>query len=756
MNARRLGNGQSVLSNDGSHKQRLETVRRRTPDGHVPPSIRSSGYETAKEDDGSAMKAINRPFTDIINGNRQFIIPVFQRDFSWTREQCEQLWRDVKRASNGEADGAHFMGSIVYIGADLSSAAFQSWLLIDGQQRLTTLTLLLIALRDHIKASSWSGGDDGPTTAKIDDYYLKNRHESGQRQYKLVLRRRDNATLQALIARQDPLELEGIHSELIIDAYKHFRSALQEQSCNPEDVYQGIARLNIVDVTLDRGVDNPQLVFESMNSTGIDLRQSDLVRNFLLMGLEESEQTRLYDEYWSKIESLFRTSQNALDWFLRDYMALKQGLAQQIRLDRVYGEFKTFRNRNGGRPLEELLVDMARVARTYASFLGIAPMVRPWLSEPMSHMRSLNTTQGLLIMRLYEYHEKDSLSQEEFVRAVELIESYLLRRAVLGLQTRGYWSVFARIAHDLDPNSVFDSLQVELARLRGNSRYPSDEEFRKGIREHDLYGLRVCKHILDRLENAGFHEPSPVQKYSIEHVMPQEIKGARQWQEMLGSNWAECHETHLHRLGNLTLTAYNSTYSNRPFEEKKSVEGGFRQSAVRLNEDVRDQTRWTATEIEARGARLATRALGIWPHHEADAQSIQAADVRELRKRSAKQNASELEMDDVVRQMLDEIRTSIRGFTEVIEVIERKSVCCYGPEFFAELMPMRQSVRIILPLDFSEVEKSDGLSVHDASTWRFVPNRVHTDSELLVDVWGLEGIAAVTSMIRRALDQSRQ
>ena len=702
------------------------------------------------------MKAINRPFTEIINGNRQFIIPVFQRNFSWTREQCEQLWRDVRRANTGEADGAHFLGSIVYIGADLSSAAFQSWLLIDGQQRLTTLTLLLIALRDHIQASSWSGGDDGPTTAKINDYYLKNIHESGQRQYKLVLRRRDNDTLQALIAGQDSSELGGEYSDLLVEAYEYFRSALLEPSCNPEDVYRGIARLNIVDVTLDRGIDNPQLVFESMNSTGMDLRQSDLVRNFLLMGLDESEQTRLYDEYWSKIESLFRTSENALDWFLRDYMALKRGLTQQIRLDRVYGEFKTFRNRDGERPLEELLVDMARVARTYASFLGIAPMVRPWLAEAMSHMRSLNTTQGLLIIRLYEYHEKDLLSQDEFVRAVELIESYLLRRAVLGLQTRGYWSVFARIAHDLDPDSVFESLQVELARLRGNNRFPSDEEFRRGLKEHDLYGLRVCKHILDRLENVGYQEPSPVQEYSIEHIMPQEIKGERQWQEMLGSNWAECHETHLHRLGNLTLTAYNSTYSNRPFEEKKSVQGGFRQSAVRLNEDVRDQTRWTATEMEVRGDRLATRALGIWPHHEADAQSIQAADVRELRERAAQQNASELEMDDAIRQLLDEIRTSILGFTEVIEVIERKSVCCYGPEFFAELMPMRQAVRIILPLEFSEVEKADGLSVEDASTWKFVPNRVHTDSDLLVDVWEMEGIAAVTSMIRKALDQSRQ
>ena len=130
------------------------------------------------------MKAINRPFTDIINGNRQFIIPVFQRDFSWTREQCQQLWRDVRRASAGEADSGHFMGSIVYVGADLSSA-FQSWLLIDGQQRLTTLTLLMIALRDHIQATGWSGSDDGPTAARVDAYYLKNVHESGHRQYKL-------------------------------------------------------------------------------------------------------------------------------------------------------------------------------------------------------------------------------------------------------------------------------------------------------------------------------------------------------------------------------------------------------------------------------------------------------------------------------------------------------------------------------------------------------------------------------------------
>ena len=237
--------------------------------------------------------------------------------------------------------------------------------------------------------------------------------------------------------------------------------------------------------------------------------------------------------------------------------------------------------------------------------------------------------------------------------------------------------------------------------------------------------------------------------------MPVGITSAPQWQDMLGESWKEIHETWLNRLGNLTLTAYNSKYSNRPFDEKKNIEGGFRQSAVRLNRDVRDQARWTANEIDARGERLANHALEIWKHHEADAASIQAADIRDLRTRAARRNSNQLTMTDDVRHLLDGIRESVSEFAEVIEVIERKSVCCYGPGFFAELLPMRYSVRIILPLEFSEVEKPDGLDIHDASTWRFVPNRVHIDSNLLVDVGDQSDIPAVTPMIRQALDQSR-
>ncbi|MCY4166479.1 MAG: DUF262 domain-containing protein [Gammaproteobacteria bacterium] len=699
------------------------------------------------------MQASNEPFAKIIDGPKQFVIPVFQRDFCWTFEQCEQLWRDVKRAAERTIDSGHFMGSIVYIQGE-GRASCPIYLLIDGQQRLTTLTVLMVALRDHIQATNWSGSDDGPTTEKLNTCYLKNTAESGQKRYKLVLRRRDKATLQALIDEKNPSELEAESSELLVEAYKFFRSALQASDSDPEKVYQGVARLNIVDVTLSRNVDNPQLVFESMNSTGIDLRQSDLVRNYLLMGLRESEQTRLYNEYWSKIESFFRASGSAFDGFLRDYMALEQGLKQQIRGDRTYDEFKSFWNSEAEKPLEDLLSDMVRVGRTYASFLGIATMQRPWLADAMSHMRSLNTTQALLVMRLYDSHEKDRLSREEFIRAVTLIESYLLRRAVLGLQTRGYWSVFARIAHDLNPDSVFESLKAAFARLGDNYRFPSDQEFSRELQERDLYDLRVCKHALDRLENFEHSEPSPVANYSIEHVMPQEI--TPEWEKMIGENAAEQHAAWVHRLGNLTLTAYNSKYSNRPFGEKKDIKGGFQDSAVRLNRDIKDAERWTPKEIDARGKRLAAQALQIWPHHKADATSIQEAERRDLIKRASKHNPSELKMDKAARQVLDRILASVRRLGDVIEVIEQRSVCCYyGTSFFAEILPMSGYVRVMLPLDFNEVAKPEGLNVSDSSSWKFVPNRVHTDSNLIVDVRDEAKVAALIPMIRQALDQSR-
>ena len=699
------------------------------------------------------MTAVNAILTRLLDGTKQFVIPVFQRDYSWTTEQCYDMWKAIVSASESDGNGGYFLGSIVYVQTDPSGATFQSWLVIDGQQRLTTLTLLLIALRDRIEDTSWAGGDDSPTADRINQYFLKNVLEPGDRSYKLLLRRADEMTLKTLIDGGDVSDLRENKSETLSNAYGFFVEQWKEPGVDFDKLYHGIGRLHVVDVTLDRDIDNPQLVFESMNSTGVDLSQSDLVRNYILMDLGESEQTRLYDIFWSKIEGYFRASRNAFDSFLRDYIALRTKTSKQTRSDRIYDAFKGFWRPDSDR--QDLLEDMSRLARMYASFRGIEPILDAKLGAAMRNMRSLNITQGLVIMRLYECHYGKLLSLDEFVHAIRLIESYLFRRAVLGLQTRDYWAVFARVAHGIESNGAFDSLQVALARLRDNYRFPSDFEFSRALREINLYDLRICKHTLDCIENADQREPSPVHDYSIEHIMPQNIAGVEDWQRMLGEDWHDVHAKWVHRLGNLTLTAYNATYSNRSFQAKKEVDGGFLQSAVRLNQYVREQEQWTEIEMEQRGNTLAAGALDIWPYHNVNEAEIQALDVQDLQNRAAERSVDELVLSERVRTLLDTTLGRVRELGSVIEIIEHKSVCLYCSGFFAELLPMGSRLRVLLPLEFSEAENPSGLSFEDASTWKFVPNRVHGECELLIDITQDSQVTDVIPMIRQALDQAQ-
>ncbi len=693
------------------------------------------------------MQAINNPFVALVNGTKQFIIPAFQRDYSWTTEQCQQMWNDIVRA--GKVDGDHFMGSIVYV-EDNASGVFSSWLVVDGQQRLTTLTLLMIALRDHIQKTGWAGQE--PTKAQIDAYFLTNEHEKGDRKYKVALRRHDDSTLKALVDERDPSESDNC-SELIIEAYRFFREKLNKPEADPALVYRGIGRLNIVDVTLHRPMDDPQKVFESLNSTGVDLTQSDLIRNYLLMGLPEPEQTRMYDLYWSKIETLFREVGSSPDAFLRDYIALEQGTTTQARADRIYAEFQEFWKPSDTTSLEDLLNDLVRFARYFAFFLQPDRIDSKPLSAAMRQVRSLGSAHAMLVMRLYFLFDERALTHDAFVRALDTISSYLVRRSVLGMQTRGYWSVFARITHSIKDEDPLTSLLVALAR-RQNYRFPADDEFISALQENDLYRLRICWHILSQLENAGQNEPSPVSEYSIEHVMPQYIDNVPEWIDMLGKDWEEVHRKWLHRLGNLTLTAYNSTYSNRPFHEKKTVKGGFEQSAVRLNRLVAQRTNWTASEMEERGRALAHRALEIWPHHDANEELILVEEIRELRARSASRSLNQTDLNARVAEIIDGMRAAMVELGESIEVVERHSVCFYNAQsatFFVELLPMAGYIRILLPIDFEEVDDPQRMA-RDVTAWKFLPNVVHRDCGVFIDVESNESIPSAVAMIRQAFN----
>ena len=392
----------------------------------------------------------------------------------------------------------------------------------------------------------------------------------------------------------------------------------------------GIASLKIVEVTLNRDYDDPQFVFESLNDTGVDLSPGDMVRNYLLMRLEEQEQTRLYTEYWSKIEGHFRDDKGQINdgefnSFLQNYLALKrQERRRPAPANRIYEEFKRYKNILAETALEELLADIRRFAGYYAAFQGRAAIPSPGLADAMRYTRRRGTSPMPLILRLWDcFDYQRTLTEKEFIQALGIIESYLLRRVVMGFQTRwnSYWSIFAGLAHSIGDKPLLEPLRREIAAIESwnwHWRFPRDGEFAKELQERDLYRLGIiCKRILERLENFETKEPSPTAHLSIEHIMPQQP--GQEWQEMLGDAWREIHGAWLHHLGNLTLTGYNPEMSNRAFEDKKTIPGGFKESAVRLNQPVAEQPKWTATEMETRGNRLAQQALRIWPHPRSNA-----------------------------------------------------------------------------------------------------------------------------------------
>lgn len=699
------------------------------------------------------MKALDSPFTKIINGTTQFVIPVFQRDYTWDAEtQCAQLWRDVLRASRTSGERGHFLGSIVYIATGDSLAGFTRWMLIDGQQRLTTLTLLLAALRDHIREIKWTGGENDPTPKRIEAYFLKNVQEEGDREQKLVLRRHDQATLRAIL---DGKELPKDASEHVRDNYNYFREQLSV--VDPADVYRGIGRLVIVDVSLDRQTDDPQLIFESLNSTGVDLSQADLIRNFILMRLPEKEQTDLYETYWSKIEALFQGSEWTFDAFARDYVALKTQASKQEKAAEIYYAFREFfptlRETSGG--LDKALANMLRHARHYAAF-SIGRDVAGERGRALAEIRRHVDVPAILVMRLLECRDHlNVLSEDEFLEALGLIESYTVRRAICGYQTRSYWQIFANLAYVIGEKNPLEDLKVALARQHENYRFPSDVEFERTLKEGDLYGLRICRHLLEGLENYGTKEPTDTSSYSIEHIMPQNQRLRRGWREMLGENWKDVQKTWLHRLGNLTLTGYNTTYSDREFEDKKTIAGGFSDSSVRLNKFVREQSVWTPKEMNIRTNALAKRALEAWPSLSVDASLVEAANLLEKKELAARRDLSKIKMSLDAKVLFDELRSRVMALdSDILELAEPNSVSYHGPVFFLEVLPRRHKLTLLLALDFNEIDDPSGLA-KDATEKKFF---VHASYEggVSMSIWDVEAIENALPLIRQALAVSSE
>ena len=554
------------------------------------------------------MKAIHADLLTFLDGTKQFQVPIFQRRYDWKEKECKQLWDDVLRVGENEDIPSYFLGSIVSMQHGIYHASgITQLLLIDGQQRLATLSLLLSALGRAIEARSV---EISITQRKLENRYLFNADETDKDRYKQLLTQHDKETLIQLL---DNKELPANASPRLVENYEFFEDRLQH--ANLEAVYKGIQKLMIVDIALEPDSDNPQLIFESLNSKGVKLEAADLIRNYMLMGQEPDFQSRLYRDYWFPMEQRFGEEYiKRFNRFMRDYLTLKTQRIPNIKS--VYGRFKTeVDNKEHPEVLEETIAEIDRYSRHYVCIA--------LLKEEDSEIRTcLEDFQDLkvevafpLLLGVYESYAQGLIEKAEAIEIFRLIESYVFRRAICGIPTNTLNKTFAALTGQIDKDNYLQSLKAEFSQMTGNKRYPSDLEFKQELLIKDVYNFDRCKYLLRKLENYERKEPIRVEDYTIEHVMPQNPDLSEEWQEELGENWREVHEKYLHTIGNLTLTGYNSELSDHSFKEKQAVSGGFRDSPLRLNRSLAQAERWNKIAIVTRAKMFSEKTCKIWPNH---------------------------------------------------------------------------------------------------------------------------------------------
>lgn len=555
------------------------------------------------------MKATEARLLDLLKKSPQFVIPIYQRTYSWTEKECRQLWDDIVRTGGNDNISVHFIGSIVYIETGLSQVTHQSPLLvIDGQQRLTTVTLLIAALANALGETE---PVDGFSPRKLRNYYLLNPEETGERHYKLLLSQTDKTSLMAIVAgTEEPKE----KSLKVTQNFQLFNELVATRKGDFVAVCKGLAKLIVVDVALKRDQDNPQLIFESMNSTGRELSQADLIRNFILMGLEPEIQTHLYEQFWRPMEVDFgqEAYSTHFDGFMRHYLTVKTGEIPNVGA--VYEAFKAYaRSPKVAQAGVAALVKDIRDFAQYFCAMALGAEMDADLKLAFHDLRELKVDVAYpFLLELYDDYVAGMLSGSDFVAAVRLVEAYVFRRAICAIPTNSMNKTFATFTKSLDKARYLESIRAHLLLLPSYRRFPSDDEFRRDLHTRDMYNFRSRSYWLRRLENQGRKERVPVDEYTIEHIMPQNKNLSSAWKSALGPEWERVHQTWLHTLGNLTLTGYNSEYSDRPFIEKRDMTGGFRESPLKLNVGLGQLDEWDEETIKSRAGRLADMALEVW------------------------------------------------------------------------------------------------------------------------------------------------
>ncbi|GAA9847737.1 DUF262 and DUF1524 domain-containing protein [Helicobacter pylori] len=690
------------------------------------------------------MEASKNTLLNFIKGNQknQLVIPIYQRVYSWEKEQCKQLWDDIIKIGGDDKMDMHFIGSILYV-LDGIKHSGNPLLIIDGQQRLTTITLLLIVLRDYLS--------DEVKRKEIESYLI-NSDEKGDKKFRLILSESDRDTLLSLIDkdRRKPSK----PSSKIMENFKLFEEWIRKNTNQLETIFKGLEKLTIVWISLEKGKDDPQLIFESMNSKGMELTQTDLIRNYIVMETEAEKQEVFYNKHWRAMEEDFKQNEKQnekqdkklFDRFVRHYLTIKTGKIPNI--NRVYVALKDYQQKEGI-GIEDLLKDLQKYCRYFCQ-IKFKKEDDKRLNEALDFLVDLDMDVIYpLLLELYSDYSDGVLSQQDFISIIDLTESYLVRRAVCGFNTNVLNKVFASFAKHIQKDEYFESLKAHFGSLTKEQRFPNDDEFRNSFITIDFYKKfkKKTKCFLERLEYFETNEPVDTEKCTIEHIMPQTLED--EWKRDLGENFQAIHDKYLHTIGNLTLTGYNQEYSNKSFQEKQGMEKkGFKDSPLRLNQGLRDLKSFGEEEIEKRANDLADRALKIWTYPNLNAETLEKYKPKKDKKEKKVYDLSSYKFGSHSRELFDILSKGIKALDErITENFNQDYISYKFSKNFVDIVVQTKDLKLYLNMKFNELQDEKNLA-------RDMTNKGHLgNGDIEVKLETKENIPYCLGLIKQALEK---
>ena len=702
------------------------------------------------------MKATEAKLLKFIRKSPQFVIPIYQRSYSWSEKECRQLWDDIVRAGEDEKINAHFIGSIVYIEKGIYQVTSQSPILvIDGQQRLTTVSLLIAALAEKLDALPEDEQEilEGFSPRKLRNYYLRNPEEDGEKYYKLILSKTDKDTMVSIV---DEKEVPKDYSFKISENYELFKSWLDEYSDRLEVICKGIAKLIVVDIALTSDQDNPQLIFESMNSTGKELTQADLIRNYILMGLDIRQQTYLYENFWRPMEIDFgqEAYNSDFDGFMRHYLTVKTGKIP--RINEVYEGFKEYATSMKFKnfTMSMIVEDIRKFSKYFCNMtLRQEPDIE--LQSAFNDIKELRVDVAYpMLLEVYEDYASGVLAKNDFVQILRLVESYVFRRNICSIPTNSLNKTFATFMKSVDQMRYLESVKAQFILLPSYRRFPNDIEFRKELQTRDVYNIPRRSYWFKRIENYDRKEQVEVDQYTIEHIMPQNPNLSDEWKAELGLEWERIKETWLHTIGNLTLTGYNSEYSDKPFIVKRDMENGFRDSPIRFNQSLRNVETWDEQAIIGRAKQLSDLALTVWSSPKL------AEDVLEsYRPDSTEKSTNSIEnfaylspgnssFVEEVRNLFDVLRKEILAIDSVVVEEYLKLYIAYKAETnFVDVVPQAKRLRLSLNMPFAEINDPRNICKDITNLGRW------GNGDVEVGFYDIKDLPYIMSLIRQSFER---